>query len=406
MYSMYLLQSFSHFLECIIVVVLLCSVCEEGSVVKVQRVRFEDTSRSSWMVLGDDYLPVKPILVFLKFLEDIGRSPYTVRSSAYNLKLFWEFLRDERVDWQRIDVAQLAAFISWLRRPQTDVVALQVHAARRTDATIDQMLTSVHAFYKFHMRMKNIPDIPLYSFIAAPFRHYRPMLYGMVKSMPVQSRVVAVKREGRLVKTLTQEQVQQIISACTRARDRFLLTLLYETGMRIGQALGLRHGDIKIEDGKIQIVPRSDNTNGARAKTRRSYTIPVDAAPLQLYTDYLIEDLNALEVDCLPDYVFINLWEGEIGHPMSYETVMSLMRRIWKKTGIPVTPHMFRHTRATAWIRDDKLPLSTVSPLLGHANIQTTHDLYVHLTPEDLRKEKEAAMQRRKDEENAAERRN
>jgi integrase/recombinase XerD len=105
--------------------------------------------------------------------------------------------------------------------------------------------------------------------------------------------------------------------------------------------------------------------------------------------------LNALEADHLPDYVFVNLWEGEIGRPMTYETVMSFFRRLRKKTGIQVTPHMFRHTRATVWIRDDKLPLSTVSPLLGHKSIQTTHDIYVHLTPEDLGKELEDAAKRK-----------
>ena len=368
---------------------------------KVQRTRFADSHRSSWIVLDDDYLPVKPILVFLKFFEDVGRSPYTVRSSAYNLKLYWEFLRDIRLDWKEIDVANLAAFISWLRRPQHHVVQLEDQQARRTDATIDQILISVHAFYKFHMRMKTVPEIPLYQLIASPFRHYKPMLYGIAKSKPIRSRVISVKREKRLVKTLKSEQVQQLIDACTKTRDRFLLTLLYDTGMRIGQVLGLRHSDIKIEDGQIEIVPRSDNTNGARAKTRKSYTIPIDVDTLQLYTDYLIKDLNALEVVSLPDYVFINLWEGEIGQPMSYETVMSLMRRLRKKTGISVTPHMFRHTRATEWIRDDKLPLSTVSQLLGHASIQTTHDTYVHLTGEDLRKEKEDARKRRSGEKKA-----
>lgn len=286
---------------------------------KVQRIRFSDSNSSSWMVLDDEYLPVRPILVFLKFLEDVGRSPYTVRASAYNLKLFWEFLRDMQLDWKDIDVSNLAAFISWLRRPKPDVVSLEDGQARRTDATIDQILTSVHAFYNFHMRMKTVPEIPLYHLIASPFRHYKPMLYGIVQSKPIRSRFVAVTREKRLVKTLTHEQVLQLIDACTQTRDRFLLTLLYETGMRIGQVLGLRHSDIKVEDGQIQIVPRSDNANGARAKTRKSYIIPVDVAPLNLYTDYLIKDLNALEVDCLPDYVFINLWEGEIGQPMRYE---------------------------------------------------------------------------------------
>ena len=149
--------------------------------------------------------------------------------------------------------------------------------------------------------------------------------------------------------------------------------------------LGLKHADLDVEDGTIRIVPRSDNPNGARAKTRTEYTIPALPDVMRLYTDYLIEDLGALEADALPDFVFVNLWEGEVGRPMTYEAVMSLVRRLAKKTGISFTPHMLRHTRATQWIRDKQVSLEEASRLLGHASVQTTHDIYVHLTAEDLR---------------------
>jgi len=362
---------------------------------KVQRVQVPDTNHSSWIVLGDDYVPIKPILVFLKFMEDLGRSPNTVRASAYHLKLFWEYLRDEHLDWKGIDIAQLSAFVSWLRNPRPSIVSLEIYDAQRTDATIDQILTAIHVFYEFQIRMKSVPNLPLYTHVMMPNRKYKPMLYGMVKTKPVQTRIVKVKREENLIKTLTISQIQELLKACSHVRDKFLLTLLYETGMRIGQALGLRHSDILIEDNTIHIIPRNDNVNNARAKSKTSYTIPAAMSLMQLYTDYLVEDLSALETDELPDYVFINLWDGDIGRPMKYESVMSLFRRLQKKTGIHVTPHMFRHTRATEWIRDDKLSLSTVSRLLTHKSIQTTHDIYVHLTPADLRKEQEDAEKRK-----------
>jgi integrase/recombinase XerD len=159
--------------------------------------------------------------------------------------------------------------------------------------------------------------------------------------------------------------------------------------------LGLRHADISVEDGTLQIVPRDDNPNGARAKTHVARTIPVMADLLQLYTDYLIEELGALEAEALPDFIFVNLFEGEIGRPMTYAAVMSLVRRLTRATGIAFTPHMLRHSRATMWIRDDKLSLETVAPLLGHASIQTTHDIYVHLTQEDLKEALSEARRRR-----------
>jgi integrase/recombinase XerD len=176
-----------------------------------------------------------------------------------------------------------------------------------------------------------------------------------------------------------------LLDACTHLRDRFLLALMFETGMRIGQCLGLTHADLSVEDGTLQIVPRTDNPNGARAKMRSSKTIPLPESLLHLYTDYLVHELCALEIEALPDFVFVNLFEGEIGHPMTYAAVRSLCKRLARKTSIPFTPHMFRHTRATTWIKEDQVPLPVVSRLLTHTSIQTTNDIYLQLTPEDLR---------------------
>jgi len=353
---------------------------------KVQRVRLPETNQMTWLVLDDDYVPIQPILSYLTFLQDLARSPNTLRAVAHHLKQFWDYLRDAHLCWTEIDVAQLAGFITWLRRPEPNVVSIELQQARRTNATIDQTLSSVYGFYTYHMRLKTIPELPLYQLSMPYRRRYKPFLHGIAKTKSEHTRVVSVKREQRLPKTLTNEHVNMLIAACTHIRDKFLLTLMYQTGMRVGQCLGLRHSDISVEDGEIQIIPRDDNPNDARAKSHTISTIPGLTDLMQLYTDYLITDLSALEATALPDFVFVNLWEGEVGRPMTYAAVMSLVHRLSKKTGIHFTPHMLRHTRATSWIRDDELPLPTVSRLLTHASVQTTNDIYLHLTPADLKK--------------------
>ena len=342
---------------------------------KVQRVRLP-MDRVSWMVLDDDQTPVQPILSYLKYLHTLDRSPNTIRATAHRLKLFWEYLRDEQLCWTDIDVSQLAAFIPWLRRQDPTVISIETRPARRTNATIDLTLGAVHGFYTYHMRLRTIPELPLYQLTLPHCGRYKPFLYGIAKAKPEAKRVISVKRE----------QVRRLLDACTHTRDRFLLALMYETGMRVGQCLGLTHADLSVEDGTLQIVPRDDNPNGARAKTRTTHTIPLPQTLLHLYTDYLVDELGALEVESLPDFVFVNLWEGEIGRPMTYAAVMSLVKRLARKTAIPFSPHMLRHTRATSWIRDDALTLPIVSRLLTHANIQTTNDIYLQLTAEDLRK--------------------
>lgn len=352
---------------------------------KVQRVCLPGTDRVAWLVLDDNYIPVQPIFSYLIFLQNLDRSPNTIRAIAHQLKLFWEYLRDEHLSWTEIDVAQLAGFIPWLRRPDPTVISIESRPARRTNATINLALGAVYGFYAYHVRLGTIPELSWYQF-AQPYRgNYKPFLHGIAKTKPEATRVVAVTSEQRQPKILTHEQIQLLLDACTHVRDRFLLALLYETGMRIGQVLGLKHADLSVEDGTLQIVPRDENPNGARAKTRKTHTIPLPEKLLHLYTDYLVDELGALEVEALPDFVFVNLWEGEIGRPMTYAAVMSLVKRLRKKSGVIFTPHMFRHSRATSWIKEDHVALPVVSRLLTHASIQTTNDIYLQLSAEDLR---------------------
>ncbi len=74
---------------------------------------------------------------------------------------------------------------------------------------------------------------------------------------------------------------------------------------------------------------------------------------------------------------------GKVGTPLSYKTVDSLFRRLSKKISIKVNPHLLRHTHATELIRAG-WDMSYVQKRLGHADIQTTVNTYVHLTDEDL----------------------
>ena len=154
--------------------------------------------------------------------------------------------------------------------------------------------------------------------------------------------------------------------------------------MRIGQALGLRHEDIKSGDNQIIIKFRDDNDNQARAKSKDENIVDVSKNIISLYTDYFIHEYGEVE----SDYVFINLWDGVIGAPMKYGSVITTFNRISKKTGVKITPHIFRHTHATELIRSG-WDLAYVQKRLGHTNIQTTANAYVHLTNDDMKKELE-----------------
>ena len=153
-----------------------------------------------------------------------------------------------------------------------------------------------------------------------------------------------------------------------------------ESGLRIGEALGLRHSDIDAAACLVSVVPRR-NSNRARAKGGGGRQVPVPARVIRLYADYLHAEYGDLD----SDYVFVNLWSGPIGSPMTYPSVYDLACRIRERTGIAFGPHSFRHKYATELLRR-KVPVEVVQHLLGHASIATTTDAYAHLKVEDARR--------------------
>ncbi|MGH3603073.1 MAG: tyrosine-type recombinase/integrase, partial [Pseudonocardiaceae bacterium] len=109
-------------------------------------------------------------------------------------------------------------------------------------------------------------------------------------------------------------------------------------GLRIGEALGLRHEDLDARRRLVAVRPRV-NVNRARAKTW-SREVPADTDLFRLYSDYLHEEYGPL--DC--DYVFVNLWGAPVGAPMSYAGVDRLVHRLRGRTGVSFSPHLFRHS--------------------------------------------------------------
>lgn len=353
---------------------------------KVQKVALPDTNQPTWILLGDDFLPVEPVEEFLSYLRNIERSPNTIRAYAYHLKLYWEYLTDSNLEWTAVKITDLAEFMSWLRSPNpSGVVSMVEQEAKRTEATVNAVLTSVCMLYDFQEKTGKAPHIPLYHSKVMPGRRYKSFLHHITKGKPVKTRLLKLKVPRRLPKTLSTEQIEQLVGACNRVRDKFLICLLHESGMRIGQALGLRHEDIESWDNLIHVVPRDDNANNARAKASNSYTVDVSQRLMGLYTEYVEEFMDVLG-DNLSDYVFVNLWDGKIGSPLTYNAVMDLFRRLKRKTGIamPLHPHMLRHTHATGLIQSG-MEMAYVQKRLNHASIQTTIDTYVHLTNQDMK---------------------
>jgi integrase len=340
------------------------------------------TGAESWTVVDDGWVPVAAAERYLAHLAGIERSPNTVRAYAHGLRLWFEFLDLRGLAWQGVGVEDVSRFVAWLRAPADNVIVLDDTAAVRSEATVNRHLAAVFGFYDFHARSGVDVAADLVAWRRVARGSYKPFLHHVTQGRPIATRPVKLRVPRRLPATLSVEEITRILAACDRLRDRFLFALLAETGMRIGQALGLRHGDFVSRERRVVIVPRGDNANGARAKCLAAATVPVSAPLVRLYSDYMHDEYGDLD----SDYVFVNLWSAPIGRPLRYEAVAKLVGRLRARTGIEFTPHTLRHSRATALIRGG-VPIEVVSKLLTHRSVTTTSDAYVHLDVEDLRAE-------------------
>jgi integrase/recombinase XerD len=342
-----------------------------GLGMRVQRVEMPFGDPRSWTLTHDGSV-VEPAESFLAHLHAVEHSPNTVKAYAHDLRDWFEFLQQHGLAWSAVRLEDVGRFVAWLRLPTAPSMC--------SESTVNRKLSAVSAFYEFQQRH----GVDLGNLLVSWQRRgtrggsWRPML-AHLGSRPERTRRIGLRAERRIPATLDGEQVAEIVAACDRLRDGFLFTLLAETGLRVGEALGLRHSDIDAASRLVTVTPR-DNGNGARAKGG-GRQVPVAARVIRLYSDYLHSEYGDLD----SDYVFVNLWSGPAGSPLTYRSVYDLTCRIRTRTRIKFGPHMFRHTYATELLRRG-VAVEVVGKLLGHASITTTSETYAHLKIEDARR--------------------
>ena len=346
---------------------------------KVQKIKLAE-HKYIWLVIDDNHLPIEPISSYLSYLYNVENSPSTLRSYANHLKLFWDYITQASIDWQNIKISALGEFVHWLR--SNDVKVIHINAEKtscRTERTVNTILSAISSFYRYHNQLGNT-NITIVEPCHMPANRYKSLLYHVNASKPVYKRIIKLKSPKNLINTLSQEQISLLLESCNNIRDQFLVALLYETGMRIGQALGLRHIDIKSWDNEIQLIYRLDNVNQIRGKSKNANVICVSTELMKLYAKYLEIDEDII-LDS--EYVFVNYSTGK---PLTYGAVNSLFKRLSKRTNIYVRPHMLRHTHTTDLINNNWEP-ALIQKRLGHSSVQTTIDTYTHINHKELKEQ-------------------
>jgi site-specific recombinase XerD len=203
----------------------------------VQRVVPPSSRRESWTVIGPDGMPIAPVERYLAYLTDVERSPNTVKAYAHDLKDWFVFLDHRGLDWREVRLEDAGEFVAWLRLPPAGrdgrVVVLPSAPGHCGDATVNRKLSAVSAFYQHQARNGiDLGDL-LRTWQPAGRRGtaWRPFLHHISKTKPQARQAIRMKVPRKHPRILTPQEVQAILDACDRLRDRLLLASILGTAV-------------------------------------------------------------------------------------------------------------------------------------------------------------------------------
>lgn len=277
---------------------------------------------------------------FLQSLQvEEGASPLTV--SAY-----------------RRDLRRLAAFLASRRRTletarSTDLVAHlgALHARGLGPRTLARQIAAVRGLYRFARASGRIADDPA-ALLESP------------------------RLPRRLPRALSRADARALVEAAAgdapRAlRDRAILELLYGSGLRASELVGLKPSDLDLH-GQFLVC---------QGKGSRQRLVPVGGEARRALREYLARGRPALVRARDPGTLFVN----QHGRPLSRQGLWVLVRAHARRIGVRrAFPHALRHSFASHLL-EGGADLRSVQALLGHADIGTT-EVYTHLPTDAVRR--------------------
>ncbi len=201
-------------------------------------------------------------------------------------------------------------------------------------------------------------------------RFFRWALRERLVAVDPTVRLRGARRAPRFPKSLNEAQVEALLRApdadtALGLRDRAMLELLYATGLRVSELVGLKLGELSLSEGLVRIV-------GKGAKER---IVPLGEEARVWIERYLARARAALLAGRTSDSVFVT----QRGAGMTRQMFWILVKRYAGRAAIsaPLSPHGLRHAFATHLLNHGA-DLRVVQMLLGHADISTTQ-IYTHV---------------------------
>lgn len=262
------------------------------------------------------------------------------------------------VESYRIDLQMFADFIQSvesgldLLSVDKDIVRMWVVSMMESGSkttTVNRRLSSVRSFYRFMQARGYRQDSPV-SDIAGP-KVGRPLPKFV--------------RDSEMEQILSKESFSADYSG---VRDRLIISLFYETGVRLAELVAIDDKDIDFDNRTIKVT-------GKRNKQR---IIPFGEALSEQIKSYLL--VRDAEFATLSGALLLNKKGGRIDRHQIYRLVKGVLATTSAEKR---SPHVLRHTFATSMLNNGA-QMGAVKELMGHSSLATT-EMYIHITFQQLK---------------------
>jgi integrase/recombinase XerD len=278
---------------------------------------------------------------YLVYLRDVRRmAPNTLESYARDLSQLAAYVEKRGLLLETLDRRDLEAFV---RAQVTSGLASR---------SIARLVACVRGFYKFATVEHKLPKNPAEDLQA-------PRAWA---SLP---KFLSLEEVDRLL-------AQPDVTTPRGLRDKALIEVLYATGLRVSELIGLRAGDLNLEDGYLTCIGKGD----------KQRMVPLGQEAIDWVRRYTREGRAALLKKKSSPWLFVNARDGG---SLSRVGFWKVLKAYGIAAGISreLSPHVLRHSFATHLL-DRGADLRMIQVMLGHADLSTTQ-IYTHVLEARLR---------------------
>jgi integrase/recombinase XerC len=258
-------------------------------------------------------------------------------------------------EWSALDTQHIRVF------------AAHSHAGGLSPRSVQRRLSAVRSFYEFLIRENQARS--------------EPVLLSGVRHNPAND-VRAPKAAKRLPETLDPDQMARLLDIPPGdsfvMRDRAIMELLYSSGLRLAELVGLDVDSLQLAEGMVRVLGKGNKTR----------IVPVGSVAVDVLKKWLLERVTLAKPE--EKALFVARGGKRLG-PRAVQTRVGLWARR-QGLSMHVYPHLFRHSFATHLLESSR-ELRGVQELLGHADISTTQ-VYTHLDFQHLARIYEASHPR------------